>query len=180
MIDTPPVIRLLEAIKATAETVDYLDKAGVPGVRVRHRRNRHSKPGELPCVAVRYVDDDGPDEDQLDLTSWERVRTLTVDLVYDLKLAPEKADIDADPETPGVEVDPTGNLQLARMDAATLEALKTPGSPIRVLSDYISTKSLSPDEDSTTDQGRLVRTIIVLYRVSADDENVLLAEGMNG
>lgn len=179
MIDIPPPIRLLEAIKQTLEPVDYLNRAGLAGVRIRHRRNRNTKAGERPCIAIAFVDDDGPDDDQLDLTCGERQRSLTVDLIADVDLAPEKADIDQDPATPGVEIDPTGNLVPSRLLAAAIEALKTPGSAIDVLSDYISVKSLSPDEDSQADYGRLVRTIIVLYRVRSDDENVLLAEGMN-
>lgn len=169
MIDTPPHIQLLAAIKTTLEAVDYQADAGVAGVKIRHRRNRYSWDSERPCVSIVFVHDVIPDDAALELNAWEKQRQLTVDLVVDLDLPPEDSD-----------EDPTGNLALSLVAAASLRAMKDPASPIAQLSDYISGHDIEPSEDSKPDKGRLSLTSIVLYRVRSDDENVLLAEGVNG
>ena len=48
MIRTPPVILLLEAIKLTLADVDYEFAANIPGVTVRHARNRKPVRAERP------------------------------------------------------------------------------------------------------------------------------------
>lgn len=181
MIDPPPFVRLLEAIKQTGLAVDFEDAAGVAGVKVRHRRNRNSHMGDMPCIAIEMIEDRVADEDAINLTAWEKLRHLFVRLTADFELPPEE--IDPDPGDPDGEVtegpDPTGQLAGARMLAAMFQAMKDPDSPIAQLTDYIQGSDWSPDIDSKEDKGRLELITKVVYRVREDDENVLLAAGEN-
>lgn len=165
---TPPVILLLDAIRSTLDLVDYQAAAGVAGVTVRHRRNRFTNDSELPCIAIAWVSDEVIDEEASFLTAYEKTRGLTVDLVVDSLIADEES-----------EADPTANLALTSLVAASVTALQDKESPIGLISETVSLRDMAPDEDSKPDKGRLVATLFVVYRVRVDDESILLAEGIN-
>lgn len=169
MIETPPHIILLEAIKATGEAVDFATDAGVPDVLVRHRRFRDAVESEKPCVSIEFVDDGVLDEAAIDLNAWETVRVLTITL---------HADADISAEVGGD--DPTGSLKLSLMLAAFMAALQAEDSPMREVCDRVSQRDINPDEQSKPTTARLSLTALVLYRVRSDNPNVLLAEGVNG
>lgn len=168
MINPEPFDRLLDAIVATGDTVDWLTQTGQDSVTARHGRNRYADEEEKPCVSVVFVGDE-PAGDDLDHNAWETVRELQIDLVVDAALDPEDGNLD-----------PTGYRRLSRIAAAFIKAMRTPGSPIDLLSDWVRQAGIAPDDRSTSDQGRLVSSVIVVYRVRTDDENVLLAQGVMG
>lgn len=168
MIANPPYILLLEAVKADLDGADWLGETGLPTVHRRHQRHRLLDQQERPGIEVVFVDDDAVDDQALQLNAWEQQRAMTIDL---------SADADLEPEDSGQ--DPTGWLRLSRICATGFSAIKRDGSATRRLADYVSLRSVNPSEESDPDQGRLAYTLVVLYRVRSDDENVLLAEGVN-
>jgi len=168
MISTPPPIILLEAIKLTLADVDYEFAANIAGVTVRHARNRKPVRAERPALSIIWTGDDPRPGDEQFRNAWEAVRELNFDL---------QTDVDLPSDTQ--ELDDTGWLYLTSMLAAAMEALCAPDSPLRALCDDIIPGSLEPDEKSDADNGRLVRSATVLYRVRTDDQNVLLAAGVD-
>lgn len=168
MIRTPPPILLLEAIKLTLIDVDYEFAANIPGVTIRHARNRNAVRAERPALSIIWTGDDPRPGDELFRNAWETVREFSFDL---------QTDVDLPSDTEGL--DDTGWLYLTSMLAAAMEALCDPESPLRKLCDDVVPGSLDPDEKSDADNGRLVRSATVLYRVRTDDQNVLLAAGVD-
>lgn len=172
LIELAPHVRLLEAAAETMRQVDYEDRAGTAkAVTVRHARNRKPVRAEKPALSLILVGDD-PRPDELNRNAWERVRELQFDIQADADLATEDSD-----------EDPTGLALLSRMLAAAVQRLEVSfrdeATPLNQLCDYVSAGSIDPDEKSREDDGRLVRGLTVLYRVRADDSNVLLGPGEN-
>lgn len=167
MVNDEPFEFLLEKALESIAAVDFLDRAGIAPVTVRHWRNRHSTPSEGTAVSLRFVGDD-PRQDDINLNSWETTRELELDIVVDMEL---------DTEISGI--DPTGWKKLGRVAAAAAAALQDPASPLRQWCDWVTPGRNDPDEKSTADNGRLVKAATVLYRVRSDDSNVLLAAGEN-
>lgn len=168
MITTPPFERLLEAILTDLETIDYQADTGIVGVGTRHLRNRSTAAEERPCVAVRFDGDERADDDR-NHNGQEAVRWLHFALV---------ADLDLDTEDAGT--DDTGQKKLGLLLAASVKGLRRAGSAIGALSDWIIPGAFDPDENSQPDEGRLVLSLTVVYRVRTDDENALLAQGEMG
>jgi hypothetical protein len=171
VIATPPHIRLLLAIEEFASLVDYEDAAGIDKpLTIRHSRSRKPVRSEKPAATIIFVGDD-PQQAEMQRNSWETVRELVVDIQVDLEL---------DTENSGV--DPTGLLYLSLVVAAFVKSLKDPDQPVFLggMCDWISIRSIDPEERSQPDDGRMTRALTVLYRVRSDDANVLLAAGENG
>lgn len=171
-----PHIKILEAVKATLEAVDFLDLAGMTGVKaltIRHFRQRYSTSGERPCLAIKWTGRPDNNVDDQYKNSDERPLKCGIDLVIDLLPVPEDAADDPDP---------TGWAEMSRIAAVALEALRDedPANPLSLVCDgWVIDEDLVPDEDSKPDNGRLVQAISVVYRVRTFDSNVLLAKGAN-
>lgn len=178
-IPDAPHIRILEAVKATLVAVDFLDLAGMHGdkpLTIRHFNKRHARSDEKPCLSIRWVGR-GDNETDADYKSGEeRPMQCQADLIIDLDPVDED-----NTDTP----DATGWGELSRVAAVALQALRdpdecarpVPGSPLDGMCDYVSDVDLEPDEDSKPDNGRLVQTINVVYRIRTTNSNVLLAPG---
>ncbi len=176
MIPTPPPIVILREMKRLGLLADFT-QAGVTSapVTVRHARNRDPAKGEIPSVTLILVSDD-PRQDEQDHNMDERTREMVVDVQIDLVLANEESGDDD-----------TGLLALMLVLAVFVQALRTgdPAGPnpivwVSGLVQDLFVDSLAPDDRSTPDDGRMTRALRVLYRVRSDDENVLLAAGVDG
>jgi hypothetical protein len=165
LIPEAPFVRIELAIVAALEAVDWEDRTGIAGITVRHGRNRYPTPEEKPCVSVIW----NGDEDEMDVTSDEKALRGLWDLQFDKDLADEES-----------ATDPTGWSELGRMSAAAYEAIADPAGPLANLVWYVRPGNHAPSDDSTPDDGRLVRGIFVVYRVGMDEPNVLFAPGENG
>jgi hypothetical protein len=168
-----PVEILLKRIVALLSAADWADLADVPGVTVRHARNRAPMASERPCVSVGFVDDDDfGGSGRAAHNAWEVVRELKVDLQFD-------ADLDSEDSA----LDVTGWGKLLRMAAVafdTLRIMDDTGADMG-LSDHcddVFRSETGPNEDSDSDKGRLVQGLSVIYRVSATSPNRLLATGV--
>jgi hypothetical protein len=136
-------------------------------VTVRHAFSRKALRSEKPAISLIMVDDDNRNDD-VNLNAWETARVLVFDM---------QADVDTDTEDTGL--DPTGLRKVSRLLAAAVHGMRAEGSPLMGLIDEFTVGALGPDDKSQSENVRLVRTVSVLYRVRADDENVLLAAGVN-
>lgn len=167
--DVPYIQLLLAAAAAMDPTVvDYADLAGVlEPVTVRHAFSRKPVRSEKPALSLIFVDDDNRNDD-INLNAWETARVLQFDI---------QADIDTYPEDSGL--DSTGLAKISRLIAAAVYGMKAETSPLMPLIDGITIGAVGPDDKSQSENVRLVRAVSVLYRVRADDENVLLAAGVN-
>lgn len=172
MIAKPPHIRLLEAIYATLKAFDFEAATGIPGVTIRHFRNRNPKKGEKPCISIRWMGNEDARVDGQYRNEWERVKNCNVDLQVDMALPPESA--------APADQDETGWALPSILAAAAFGALRAEGSPMAAVSDWVQESDTDPDEDSTADEGRLVQAIVVVYRVYSEDPNRLLAAGEQG
>jgi len=170
MITLPPPIILLIEMQRRGAAADYSQVIQDGNVTVRHARNRQAVKGELPSIGLILVSDDPQVSDQ-QRNMDEVVREMVVDVQADIELATED----------GGE-DETGLAMLMIMIAIFLRSLKDEenASWLGGLCDWISVDSLEPSDRSTADAGRMTRAIRVLYRTRSDDENVLLAAGVNG
>lgn len=171
MIDLPPPVRILLKMAELGRGADYsqaIPAAGRP-VTVRHARNRKPVRGEKPAISLILVSDE-PQPDEQDRNLWEAVREMVVDV---------QVDADLDKEDSGL--DETGLGALMLMVAIFVASLRGPDQTwIAGMVDAVQIGSLEPDDRSTPDDGRMTRALTVLYRVRSDDENVLLAAGVNG
>jgi hypothetical protein len=171
MIEMPPPIQLLMEMARRGRLADYT-QAGIvsKAVTVRHARNRKPALGEVPSISLILVSDE-PQPTEGQLTEWEIVREMVVDVQADVQLAIEDTGEDE-----------TGLSLLMLTIAVFVKSLKDPenASWLGGLCDWISIGALEPDDRSTPDEGRMTRALTVLYRVRSDDENVLLSAGVNG
>jgi hypothetical protein len=169
LLPDPPIDRLLVGMQQTLEAIDYADLCGIAEpVTIRHSRKRGAVRSEKPCITLIFVTDVSPPA-ETGITEWEVTRTMTVDLQADM-----------DVPTDGSGQDPTGLKMLARLLAAATQALRAEGSPMRLLCDWIVEGDVDPEDRAPAEDGRLVRSVDVLYRVLSTDGNVLLAAGENG
>lgn len=171
MILPAPHIRLLVAAYQTLEPIDWLTDTGVDGLTLRHMRHRFSTSSEKPCLSLRWTGNNDPGTRGEYLNAWERPREMGLDLIIDMALPTE---LSGD--------DPTGWEKHSRIAARAMTAFQTQGDAnflYPLLCDWIVAGDDSPDEDSKPDDARLVKSLSVLYRVRVDDENVLLAQGVN-
>ena len=175
-IPLPPETKILERVKSiiTAlplKTTFGLDKA----VTVRHERHRRTNKEEVPGVAIRYLETEIDNESGSMHTSSEQCWVLSLELVVDLGLLPEKS-IGA---ASGDFIDATGWDRLLGMAHYCAGALVAMDSPLRTLIDDVEHGDVAPDEDSQPDQGRLARRVNVLYRTLYDDPLHLLSPEEN-
>jgi hypothetical protein len=168
LITKPPHIRQLEAAVADLASADFMENTGVPGIHVRHRRNRLPTSSELPCVTLRWLgcDQTSPDGDYV--TAWEQQMLNHMQLEVDLELDTEESGID-----------PTGWGKHSMVAAYAYSVLAEQSSALFQLCDHVRVPAPQLDEDSKPDDGRLVLPFDVVYRVRTDDPNVLLAPGEN-
>lgn len=169
-----PTVIVLEALKVTLEAVDW-SAIGQPGFTWRHERQRNTSAEERPAGAIEWQGDQvrEADDERVYLTMDEMLMAMSVSLTIDLDLEPEESD-----EARPVEVeDPTGLRTLTQVGMTAVKALKAEGAEIRNWTDAVALEGLSPDEDGTGDEGRLVIPLTVLYRVRTDDPSELLAMG---
>jgi hypothetical protein len=172
MIDLPPPIQILLKLAERGRAADYTEAGIISGpVTVRHARNRRPVKSEKPCITLIFVtDEEQPTE--LQRNEWEVVREMVVDIQVDLDL-----------ETEDSGNDETGMGNLAMVVAVFVKSLRDDpvnASWIDGMCDWIRIGTLEPDDRSTPDDGRMTRALSVLYRTRSDDENVLLAAGVNG
>jgi len=178
MIAEAPHVRLLLAVAETLLAItpqEWLDNVGLPletPLAIRHARNRKAVRSEKPCISIIFVSAEAVPADN-DLTNWETQKRLLLDL---------QADVDLDPEQG--TVDPTGLGMLSRILGYAMSRLQLedtdPLSPIAALSDRVGGGAYDPEDRATSEDGRLVLEANVVYRVLSTDENVLLAQGVNG
>jgi hypothetical protein len=183
MKDVAPFVKLLTAAGQFIAAADYIEGAGLLSLpddlgaqhpitmTVRHARNRKPVRSEKPCITLVFVGDEPRSDDEQQLNDWETARELTFDLQLDMDL-----------DTEDSELDPTGYAKMSRVLAVAYSSMvETVGLKfLGGLADWIANGSYDPDDKSTSDDGRLVLGISVLYRVRSDDPNVLLAAGENG
>lgn len=170
MIATPPPIVLLKKMRALGAVADYTQAGVTSGpVTVRHSRNRSPVRGERPAVTLILVSDE-PQPTEFQHNQWELVREMVVDVQVDLDLASEDSGEDE-----------TGLEALMLVVAVFVASLRGPDQIwLDGLCDFVNIGALEPDDRSTPDEGRMTRALTVLYRVRADDENQLLAAGVDG
>ena len=130
---------------------------------VRHFRNRNTTKTERPAIAFRLVSEEINPEigAALGEVGW----AMTVDIVVDMNLRPE-----GDLTTP----DESGWNQLAGTANRVANLFLDPSSQLLTMVDDTLPGDKDPDEDSTPDEGRLVQSILVLYRTLRSDLNHLL------
>lgn len=169
MIALPPPVAILLKMAELGRMADYSQAVGGATVTIRHSRNRKPVRAEVPAVTLILVSDE-PRQDELDRNDWERVREMVIDVQVDTHLAAEDTMIDE-----------TGLAVPMILVALFVASLRGPNQTwISEMVDDVRVGSLEPDDRSTPDEGRMTRALTVLYRVRSDDENVLLAAGVNG
>jgi hypothetical protein len=173
LLPSAPFDRILLAMEKDAEGVDYLDLAGVPGpFKIRHRRKRNPMRGERPCHTLIFVGDEAV-QGETGLSTGEIVRLLTVDMQTDMELPVVLSEAIDAPD------DKTGLATLSRTQAAAIAAMRHPESETMKLVDWVIEGDVEPEDRAQAEDGRLVRSLVLQYRVSSVDGNVLLAAGEN-
>lgn len=164
LLPMAPTDRIEIRMREVGEGVDFAALAGVMSpVTIRHSRKRHPVRGDRPCVTLIFVGDVAV-EGETGLNNWEVARRATFDL---------QADIDVPSD------DVTGRITLGRMLAAFVGALRSEGSAMLALVDDITEGDIDPEDRAQAEDGRLVRSLDLLYRVRADDGNELLTAEEN-
>ena len=169
-----PRTRILERAKAVLENPanDLEGKSGVAGITVRHARGRWANTEEGRSLSIRFVSDTV--ETEFSPTQWEKLRYLSLDLI-----------VDTDLDTEDSGLDPTGLERPGMIASAALAilldeaAVDVAGDRLRDLCDSVVDEGVNPDEDNEADEARFIQRIVVIYRTSITDPNLLLAEGEN-
>lgn len=164
----PPII----IVKQVVTVLTALNWNGMVGTayKIRHARNRMPLASEMPCISVGIVADElYPDGSGSANTQNETIRVLRLDLQIDKGLPTEQSN-----------TDPTGWDDLMRAALLGYEGLRTgDGLP---MTDYVWDtlfEEYSPNEDSNSDQGRLVCSVSMIYRVSTERPSRLLCTGVS-
>lgn len=154
---------------------DYLDGSDdEPLPKIRHWRGVNADESEYPALLVR-VDSDDPFEGDVGDgygVPGELRMNLSVSLIIDDYLP-----------TSISEEDKTGLGNLGAFAAIAMRAWKaavanyTPG--LGDVADNIEEAGRGPDPDNSSDEGRLVQSAIIAYRVLEEDPTVLLRRGAN-
>jgi hypothetical protein len=162
LLPIAPINRIAMRIKEIGETVDYADLAGVTdSVTVRHARKRHPVRGDRPCHTIIFVGDEAvPGE--TGLNAFEILREAIFDIQSDI-------DVPSDDET--------GLVMLGRFNAALVQALRP---DLLGLIDDVIEGDIDPEDQGQAEDGRLVRSLKVRYRVSSENGNVLFTAEENG
>lgn len=155
--------RLCDAIPA-AELNALLERTDIKPTR--HGRFREPTDEELPGISLIFVNDSLGNV----LTMGETERRLEVDMHGQMAIAAETSE-QADSD------DPTGMEEPAALLAAAEGLVR--GSDLYDLIEDIIFADVHPDESSTADEVRMVRHLTLIYRVSTDDPDVILWQGMD-
>jgi hypothetical protein len=177
-IPLPPETRILEEMKAIAVAQAAALKATfglAADLTVRHFRHRHADKKERPGVALLYVQSEVDNDRGRMHTSSEQCWAMTVKIVVDLSLLPERAHS----ALAGDANDATGWDRLLGLARTVAGLYVDMNSPLRALVDDVMFGDVDPDEDSVPDEGRLAIAVDVLYRTLYDDPLHLLAPGEN-
>lgn len=163
---SPEEIILTEA-QAVLEAWDFESAIGFP-LKIRQWRNRHSRKDERPVISIRFIEVEDGEGGQH--TTNEQCWNLNIEILVDADLPSESS-----------ENDPTGIGVLTVACNQAFKALShtVTGLAIRGFCDDVLDRGCGPDEDSGADEGRLVQSIVVLYRTPTGDRSVLLAPGVN-
>ncbi len=165
LLPQPPFVRIALRMAEIGADVDYLDQAGIAApVTIRHRRKVQTVRGERPAITIIFVGDVPEPGDGLN--AWEQRRRATFDIQADVELSP------------GTDV--TGLETAGLMLAAFVRALRVEGSPLLELVDWVEEGEIEPEDRAQPEDGRLVRTLELLYRARSDDGNALLGSEENG
>lgn len=176
LLPLSPESRILGAMQEIAAAAKLGSRYGLEQeFTVRHYRHRQAGITERPCCGIRWMSG-GIDEERGGFhTTGETCMIAEIDLVIDMDLPPE----DVDASDPSAITDVSGWDHLttfARLFATLFLAMD---SPLRLLVDDVLPGKIDPDEDSKPDQGRLVISLVVLYRVWSEDMMRLLGPGDN-
>lgn len=162
---TTPAHEILERMKTMTIAADLGTAFGMTEpFKVRHFRHRNAMKTERPGIAFRLVEDALDEENQQIHTQDEVCWRMKIDIVVDLELVP---DVDGG-------ADPTGWNQLAATAGAVANLFLAGESNLQGLVDDVLPGDVDPDEDTTPDDGRLARSVVVLYRTLRSDVNTLL------
>lgn len=181
-----PFVEVLETVTSTLAVFDwgqYLDDVlGLDGegnqivLTVRDERGVAASDEERPALLVRITSDE-PEESDVGVgfgVYGELRMLLGIELVFD-----------ADLPTALSEADVTGLSFLASLAVIAVKVLKDAvgpddlDSPLGDISAAVIERGRAPGENNTSDEGRLVQSLDVLYRVRDDDPTVLLRKGVN-
>jgi len=162
-----PETTILVAARNAIEASDLKTDFSMPDLKIRHARHRHVRKTE-EGVAVRFVDAAVREEAGDMFTHSEVPWVATLDIIVDLELSPEPDDETAAPTD---DIDVTGFDDLLAMARYCANVLVNPdeAAPMRQVVDDILPSDIDPDEDSTPDKGRLVISVVVLYRTRYDN-----------
>lgn len=162
-----PETKILKRMVTMASAASLHTVFGLPGpFTVRHERHRSTQKTERPAISFRLVDIGLNEALQEIHTQDEVCWKMVVDIVVDLVLAPEADNSGGD--------DPTGWNALLATANSVANLFLVDGNDLLGLIDDTLPGDVDPDEDSTPDDGRLVRSIVVLYRTLRSDLNHLL------
>lgn len=161
LLPMAPIDRIAIRIKEIGEEVDFADLAGVSGtVTIRHSRKRHPVRGDRPCHSIIFVTDEAV-QGETGLNAWEVARRAVFDIQSDLEISAE---------------DETGLVALGRFSAALVQALRP---DLLGLVDDVIEGDIDPEDRAQAEDGRLVRSLEILYRVRSDHGNILLTAEEN-
>lgn len=164
MLPMAPIDRIAIRMREIGEVVDYATLAGIDApVTVRHSRKRHPVRSDRPCHTIIFVGDEAV-AGETGVNAWEIARRAVFDIQSDL-------DVPSDDET--------GLVALGRFSAAFIRALRQEGSVMLELVDWVAEGDIEPEDRAQPEDGRLTRSLDVLYRVRSDDGNVLLTAEEN-
>ena len=167
---TKILMRIADMLRNPAN--DLEGRAGLPGITVRHTRNRWANSEEKPAISIRMVADEVNTEAYV--TQSERLCYLSIDLQIDTELQTEDS-----------EIDPTGLERLGMIANAALAILKDPelttadGLFMRGVCDDVVDEGVQADDDSEADEARFIHRVVVLYRTPINDPSILLAAEEN-
>jgi hypothetical protein len=165
------VVDTVSAIEWSA----YLDGSDdEPLPSVRHWRGNYADQDERPAILVR-IDGDEPNEADVG-ESFGVCGELRMNLAISLI-------VDADLATAVSDQDRTGLGALGALALLSVRALKAaisdPDVGLGAVADNVQDAGRGPDGENSSDEGRLVQSLIVAYRVRDDDPTVLLRRGVN-
>jgi len=172
--ETKILVAARNAIAVSSVRVDF----DIPDLIVRHTRHRTPRSSEANCISVRLVDAAINDEAGEMYTTDEVPWRMMLDIIVDLELSPEPDAVD---QVHDDDNDVTGFDVLSAMARYAANELinPDPAAPMRQVVDDIVPGDIDPDEESQPDKGRLVISVVVLYRTRYDDLLTLLGPSEN-
>lgn len=167
LIPMPPVTVMEEALAA----LQGYDWQGIidRDVTCRHFRNRASTVEERDVIAIKFVSDDLRESDWSGSygAMGEVGMILALQLIIDVNLQSEDSGDD-----------PTGLALLMLIAHHAVQCLKDGIAADGGCADAVADDGRADDDENSSDEGRLVQSISVLYRVAEVDRTVLLRKDM--